>query len=73
MRRAQAVCANCAGIGHKVVWEIDSEDTETSTGTATRKVITCEVCNGKRYIEHAVFSVEEAEAILKHCGFNIEN
>lgn len=28
----------------------------------------CCACGGKGYAEYAVFTIEEAQAILKHCG-----
>lgn len=32
----------------------------------------CFDCNGKGYTEAVVFSIEEAQAILKHCGLATE-
>jgi hypothetical protein len=35
--------------------------------------VVCTQCNGTGYTEYAVFSIEEAEAILKHCGLTTES
>lgn len=72
MKRMQVTCNNCAGIGYTVKWEVVSEDAETHMGTMQSTKIVCEACNGKGYTEYAVFSIEEAEAILKHCGLDKE-
>lgn len=71
MKRMQQFCDNCAGVGYTTIWKVDSEGTETGTCTKTESI--CPVCNGKGWTEYAVFSVEEAEAILKHCGLNTES
>lgn len=64
-------CGCCAGIGKQTIWKVvDSND---KTGTARREETVCGACNGKGYTEHAVFSIEEAEAILKHCGLSTES
>ena len=41
--------------------------------TMNREENECEACNGKGYIEYAAFTLEEAKAILKHCGLNTES
>ena len=64
MERMMAMCGGCAGIGHTVVYE------PLDDISVKRKEITCDICNGKGYTEYAVFSIEEAEAILKHCGLS---
>lgn len=33
----------------------------------------CETCNGRGYTEYATFTLEEANAILKHCGLTTES
>ena len=34
---------------------------------------TCGNCGGKGWREYAVFTVDEARAILKHCGLSTES
>lgn len=67
MKQMQATCGNCAGIGHTTKWEVVGD------GVAQGKEVVCENCNGKGWIEYAVFSVEEAETILKHCSLTTES
>lgn len=67
MERKQVTCGNCGGLGTTTIWEMVSDN------KLEAKKITCKQCNGKGYTEYAIFSVEEAEAILKHCGLSTEN
>ena len=71
MERRFRTCDNCEGSGKITTFESVS----MSEGTCTLKTneITCTNCSGRGWIEYAVFSVEEAEAILKHCGLPVEN
>jgi hypothetical protein len=73
MNTMQVTCGNCAGIGKKSIWIEVSKDEDTGIGTLHRKEFVCETCKGKGYIEYAVFSVEEAKTILKHCGLSTES
>lgn len=66
MKIMRVTCDNCLGFGHLETFE------DTGENTLQRKDVVCKVCNGKGYIKYAVFSVEEAEAILKHCGLRTE-
>lgn len=72
MERMQRTCPFCRGYGHTVLWEIVSEDADTHTCTMENREVKCSECNGSGYKEYAVFSIEEAEAILKHCGLDKE-
>lgn len=67
MKIMQVTCGNCAGYGYSMKWE------DNGSNTLQCKKYECEACNGKGYSEHAVFSVEEAKAILKHCGLSTES
>jgi hypothetical protein len=67
MNAIQQLCGNCAGTGIAVNWKVTSK-LEDGYGTAERVEEECHVCGGKGYTEYAVFTVEEAQAILKHCG-----
>ena len=71
MKKMQVACGNCAGIGKQTIWEV--VDLNDKTGTAQRKEAVCGSCNGKGYTEYAVFSIEEAKTILKHCGLSSES
>lgn len=66
MKRMQVTCGNCAGVGYTVRWNVVGD------GVAQSEEIKCENCDGKGWTEYAVFSIEEAEAILKHCGLDKE-
>lgn len=65
----KATCGTCAGIGK--YWKIVSED--DVSGTMKREEVVCKACNGTGYTEYAIFTPEEAKAILKHCGLSIES
>jgi hypothetical protein len=58
-------------MGKYITWKVvESNDI---TGTMKKEESTCEACNGKGYAEYAMFTPEEANAILKYCGLNTEN
>ena len=64
-------CGNCGGMGKQITWKVvDSND---NVGTIKKEESTCEVCNGKGYVDYAMFTPEEAKAILKYCGLTTEN
>ena len=67
MKTMQVTCTNCGGIGQIHRYEL------TSDHKAQHVVTVCENCNGKGWIEYAMFSVEEANAILKHCDLSTES
>jgi hypothetical protein len=69
----QITCGNCGGSGRIVVWKIVSTDEETGIGTMQKEENVCQSCNGKGCTEYAIFSVDEAKAILKHCGLTTES
>ena len=71
MERRHVTCANCFGTGKTTVWKLVYLDDKSNTMQKEENF--CTQCNGKGYTEHAVFSVEEAEAILKHCGLTTES
>ena len=66
MKRMEMTCGNCCGLGTTMTW------VEVSDNKLVGKKALCEQCNGRGYAEYAVFSIEEAEAILKHCGLDKE-
>lgn len=67
----QITCGSCAGIGKNYNWKAVYMD--DISGTIEREEVVCAACNGKGWTEYAVFSVEEAKAILKHCGLSTES
>jgi DnaJ-class molecular chaperone len=67
MERMRKTCGNCGGQGVNVVWKIVESDGETNTMERTEMI--CSQCNGTGYTEYAVFSIEEAEAILMYMRF----
>lgn len=66
MKIIRTFCESCHGLGLISTYEIVDE------GTAQLKQVPCDNCGKKGYTEHAVFSIEEAKAILKHCGLSEE-
>lgn len=66
MRRMHVTCGTCAGCGFTTKWK------DIGDSTLHREDTKCEICDGRGYTEYAMFSIEEAEAILKHCGLNKE-
>lgn len=69
----QITCGNCCGRGYETIWETTSVDETTGVCTMNSEEVKCRGCNGHGYVEYAVFSVEEAKAILEHCGLNTED
>ena len=68
MERMKVFCNNCVGFGYVNQKFIFNDD-----GITFRiEKDVCSMCNGKGYTEYAVFSIEEAEVILKHCDLNKE-
>jgi len=71
MNVMQVLCASCAGIGKQTTWKVVALN--DNIGTMEREENICAACNGKGYTEYATFSLEEAKAILKHCGLSTES
>lgn len=69
MERMNAMCKKCAGRGYTDETLIPNCDGMTCT--VKRDI--CDECNGMGYTEYAVFTIEEAEAILKHCGLSAKS
>ena len=61
-------CSACGGTGFLEIWEVTSEKDANGYCIAVNRRQKCGTCGGKCYTEHAEFTVEEAQAILKHCG-----
>ena len=64
-------CSTCAGIGKHYNWKVVNMD--DVSGTLEREEVVCKACNGIGYTEYAIFTLEEAEAILKYCGLSTES
>lgn len=71
MNVMQVLCSSCSGIGKKINWKL--VDMSDNMGTMEREEVICKVCNGKGYTEYATFTLDEAKAILKHCGLSTES
>lgn len=69
MEVKQVICGNCGGTGYIPIYEAVSG----TTSLRIKESAVCDNCKGNGYTEHAVFSIEEAKAILKHCGLSIES
>ena len=67
----QKTCGSCGGTGKYLGWKHVESNNQTSKWEETEVI--CPQCNGAGWTEYAVFSVEEAEAILKHCGLTTES
>ena len=63
-------CGTCRGTGRHYVWRAGCIDDDA--GLMFKEEGECIACKGKGYLEYATFSVEEAKAILKHCGLESE-
>ena len=68
MNKMQVTCGNCGGSG--IAYQRFVPNNDGLTLKIEEDI--CNVCNGNGYTEYAVFSVEEARAILKHCGLKID-
>ena len=66
MIKQRITCGTCGGFGKHKMLEIVAD------GYAKWVDIPCGDCDGKGYTEAAVFTPEEAQAILKHCGLATE-
>ena len=71
MNVMQVLCGSCAGMGKQINWKI--VDMSDNIGTMEKEEVVCGACNGKGYAEYATFTLEEANAILKHCGLTTES
>lgn len=71
MNVMQVFCSSCAGTGKQINWKV--VDMNDNMGTMKKEEVVCGACNGKGYTEYATFTLEEAKAILKHCGLSTES
>lgn len=67
MQKFNVLCGKCTGMGYT-----NQRIAYTGDGLFKIEKDTCEECGGKGHTEYAIFSIEEAEAILKYCGLNKE-
>ena len=67
-------CPYCNGVGEVVKWEpIEPVENDGRMVNCLKRVDdTCEHCKGIGYVDYVMFTIEEAEAIMKHCGLHIE-
>ena len=69
MNTMYIICDKCGGIGYTN--QVFSVDEDGCTVKVQKDI--CDKCNGLGHEEYAIFSVEEAKAILKHCGLSTES
>ena len=67
----QVFCSSCAGTGKQINWKV--VDMNDNIGTMKTEEVVCGACGGKGYTEYVTFTIEEANAILKHCGLTTES
>ena len=68
MNTIQQICGTCGGRGFLDIWEVTDKKDANGYDIAIGRREQCHACNGKCYAEYAAFTVEEAQAILEHCG-----
>ena len=74
MKRVKELCENCNGLGEVTYYKCDKPVDDTGCGTAYLVREECARCEGKGYTEeYVMFTIEEAKAILKHCGLSTES
>ena len=61
-------CPSCNGLGKQTHWNLVPSN--EFSRTLEEVEVECEECKGKGYIDYAVFSREEATAILEYCNLN---
>jgi len=77
MIKHQVTCGTCCGTGKIRIAIVDGLSVNDliygEVKTAHYEDTICNQCNGKGYTEHVTFTVDEANAILKHCGLSTES
>ena len=74
MKRIREFCGECRGLGRVTYYKIDEPISDTGCGTAHAVTEERDRCGGKGYTEkYVMFTVEEAQVILKHCGLITES
>ena len=72
MKTKQETCGTCGGSG--LERELVYADIGCGVRMKSERIMgKCKACGGKGYVEYATFTVEEAKAILKHCGLSTES
>ena len=73
MEQKREFCVYCGGSGTIIRWIVNEPMSTTDYSVAHAVKEKCIRCNGKGYTEYALFTLEEANTILKHCGLSTEN
>lgn len=74
MKLVQEICENCHGFGEVTYYKTDEVNDNTGFCIAHQVTEKCDRCRGSGYVEeYVMFTVKEAQAILKHCGLDAEN
>lgn len=69
MTKVSQTCGTCGGTG--VI--IQSASVPELKNTVRLEKVKCSVCDGKGWLEYAMFTLEEAKQIMKVCGLSTES
>lgn len=64
MTKVNQTCGTCGGTGVIRNWIVEKEPVNREHGVAKLEEVKCSVCNGKGWLEYAMFTLEEAEQIM---------
>ena len=71
MLKQQILCTHCGGTGYIEKW-VPTKRFDDDICEAKRELVTCNNCRGQGCEEYVMFSVNEAKAILTHCGLSTD-
>lgn len=73
MVKVNQTCGTCGGTGVIHNWIVEKGSGNYTWGLAKSEEAKCAACDGKGYTEYAMFTLEEAEQIMKVCGLSTES
>ena len=73
MIKVNQTCGTCGGTGIIHNWIVEKEPVNHEYGIGKLEKVKCSACDGKGYLEYAMFTLEEAEQIMKVCGLSTES
>lgn len=68
MTKVNQTCGTCGGTGVIRNWIVEKDRVNREYGVAKLEEVKCSVCDGRGWLEYAMFTLEEAEQIMKVCG-----